>query len=295
MYLSTNDQERNKLIKNYFFNQKPNPPSLNKIIYILLSLITIGVAFMLLFQSIAIMISSVGFISIILYRTIIFPYFNKKRIYNSRISDDKIYQWLIEDLKSKIKNRALEYLQLQNESISPEQLIIIPYPVFHPTQKIENDKLHRIYSNKGFFNYSFWNVQLIILSKKYLSYYFCSYNWLDEEILNEKSSEFFYEDITTVRNDIEEINFKNKWYKEPLSEAHILKLLNISGDVLYLITELPELEQAKNTIINQEKAVQAIRMIIRQVRSNDKSRYRANLNFNSEISDEKIEEEYAMN
>ena len=295
MYLSTNDQERNNIIKNYFFNKKPNPPSLNKIIYIILVLISIGVALMLFFQSLSIMIASIGFISLIIYRTLIFPYFSKRRIYNTRVSDDKINQWLIEDLTLKIKKRAIEYLKLDYEELAPEQFIIIPYPTFHPTQKIENSKLHRIHCKGGYYNYSFWNIQIIVLSKNHLSYYFCSYNWLDEEILNETSNEYFYDDISTVRNDVENINFKNKWSNQPLSEANILKLVNISSDILYLITELPELKPHKLTVINQEKAVQAIRMIIREIRSNNKQRYKANLNFNSDKETVKHEEEeFAM-
>ncbi len=105
MYLSTNDQERNSIIKNYFFNKKPNPLSVNKIIYILLALISIGVVLMLYFQSLSIMIAGIVFMSLLAFRTIIYPYFNKNRIYNTRVSDDKINQWLIEDLSLKIKKK----------------------------------------------------------------------------------------------------------------------------------------------------------------------------------------------
>jgi len=298
MYLSTNDQNRNSIIKNYFFNKKPKPLSVNTFIYMLLTLISIGVVLMLLYQNLIIVIASIGFATIILIRAIIYPYLNKKKIYKTRVSDEKINQWLIEDLSLKIKKRAVEYLKLEYEELTPEQFIIIPYPVFKPSQKIEDEKLHRIYCKDGFYNYSFWNIQIIVLSNNHLSYYFCSYNWLDEEILNEKSNEYFYEDITTVRNDIEEVNFNNKWSEQPLTEANVLKLVNISSDIFYLITELPELKPHNLTIINQEKAVQAIRMIIREVRNNDKSRYKANLNFNHKNENtesiEQEEVEYAM-
>ena len=294
MYLSTNDQERNSIIKNYFLNKKPDSPSVGKIISILLILISIAVVLMLLFQSLSIVIVSIVFFSLLAFRAFIYPFFYKRKIYKTRVSDDKINQWLIEDLTLKIKKRAIEYLKLDYEELTPEQFIIIPYPTFHPTQKIENSKLHRIHCKDGYYNYSFWNIQIIVLSKNHLSYYFCSYNWLDEEILNETSNEYFYDDISTVRNDVENINFKNKWSNQPLSEANILKLVNISSDILYLITELPELEQNKLTVRNQEKAVQAIRMIIRQVRSNNKQRYKANLNFNSKSENNVLIEQEEM-
>ena len=294
MYLSTNDQERNDIIKKYFYSKKPKQLSINVIIYVLLALITVEVILMLMFQNLSIIIASSGFAIIILYRALLYPYFSKNRIYKERVKDDKINQWLIEDLSLKIKKRAVEYLKLEYEELTSEHFIIIPYPVFKPSQKIENEKLLRIYNKDGYYNYSFWNVQIIVLSKNHLSYYFCSYNWIDEEILNENSNEYFYEDITTVRSDIEEVNFKNKWTEQQLTEANILKLVNISSDILYLITELPELKPHKLTIINQEKAVQAIRMIIRKVRNNDKSRYKANLNFNNENTKNIEHEEMEM-
>jgi hypothetical protein len=109
-----------------------------------------------------------------------------------------------------------------------------------------------------------------VLGTDFLSYYFCSYNWFDDVVLNEKSNEFFYEDIALVKSDVEQVNFACKWNNGLLSEAHILKLINISGDFLYLVTELPELMQSPETIINQERAVQVLRMILRQIRKNRK-------------------------
>ncbi|RLD65037.1 MAG: hypothetical protein DRI95_09595 [Bacteroidetes bacterium] len=259
------DQRKTK-IENYFLTLQPSPLSLNTFIYIVSFLMIFGVALMLIFQSKTLTVPVVAFVSIILYRIIIHPYFVKKRNFETKVSDSDINKWLIGDLKTKIQKRAIEYLQLEDENLTDEQFIIIPYPVFHSTQKIEDDQLHRIPTSDGYYNYSFWNVQVLILSSNYLSYYFCSYNWIENEILNEKTSEFFYEDIALVRNDIDQVNFASKWNNNELNEAHILKLINISGDFLYLITELPELEPSPVTIIDQERAVQVLRMILRKIR-----------------------------
>ena len=258
--------QRKKFIENYFFTIKPSPPSLNTFIYIVSFLMIFGVALMLIFQSKSLTVPVVAFVSLILYRIIIHPYFVKKRNFEIKVSDSDINKWLIEDLKTKVKKRAIEYLQLEDENLTDEQFIIIPYPVFHSTQKIEDEHLHRVLTNDGYYNYSFWNVQVLLLSSNYLSYYFCSYNWIENEIFNEKTSEFFYEDIALVRNDIDQVNFACKWNNNLLNEAHILKLINISGDFLYLITELPELKPSPVTIIDQERAVQVLRMILRQIR-----------------------------
>jgi len=261
-----NSDQRKNYIKNYFLSFKPTPPSLNTFIYIASFLMISGVVLMLVFQSKSITVPIIAFVSLILYRIIIHPYFVKKRNFEAKIPDADINRWLIEDLKKKVQKRAIEYLQLEDENLTDEQFIVIPYPVFHSTQKINDEHLHRILTDDGYFNYSYWNVQVLILSSNYLSYYFCSYNWIEDEILNEKTSEFFYEDIALVRNDIEQVNFACKWNDNKLNEAHILKLINVSGDFLYLITELPELNSSPATIIDQQRAVQVLRMILRQIR-----------------------------
>jgi len=264
--IDSNTDQRKKYIRNYFLIQQPTPLSLNTYIYIVSFLMIFGVTFMLIFQSKPVTFLAVAMVGVVLCRIIIYPYYSKKRRFETTVPDADINKWLIEDLKMKIKERALKYLQLEDENLSHENFIIIPYPVFHSTQKIKNEQLHRILTKDGYFNYSFWNVQVIILSNNYLSYYFCSYNWLEDEILNEKTSEFFYEDIALVRNDVDQVNFANKWNESQLNEAHILKLINISGDFLYLITELPELLPSPVTIIDQQRAVQVLRMILRQIR-----------------------------
>jgi hypothetical protein len=262
----SNIYQRKELIENYFSSEEPTPPSLNTFIYIVSFLMIFGVTLMLVFQSKSITVPVVAFVSLIIYRLIVHPYFVKKKRFETRASDAEINKWLIEDLKTKVQKRAIEYLQLEDENLTDEQFIIIPYPVFHATQKIGDEQLQRVLTKDGYFNYSFWNVQILILSSNYLSYYFCSYNWLEDEILNEKTSEFFYEDIALVRNDIDQVDFKSKWNENKLNEAHILKLINISGDFLYLVTELPELQTAPITIIDQQRAVQVLRMILRQIR-----------------------------
>lgn len=262
----SNINQRKVLIENYFSTTEPSPPSLNTFIYIVSFLMIFGVSLMLVFQSKSLTVPIVAFVSLILYRIVVHPYFIKKRKFETRASDTEINKWLIEDLKTKVQKRAIEYLQLEDENLTDEQFIIIPYPVFHSTQKISDDQLQRVLTKDGYFNYSFWNVQVLILSSNYLSYYFCSYNWLEDKILNEKTSEFFYEDIALVRNDVDQVDFACKWNENKLNEAHILKLINISGDFLYLLTELPELKQAPVTIIDQQRAVQVLRMILRQIR-----------------------------
>ncbi len=266
----TYSETKREYIENYFFSKKPQPLSVNAYIWAVSIIIFVSVVSMLMFQSKSIAILTGVTIGLLFFRLFLYPYKIKKRQFEMRIPDEQINKWLIEDLKIKIKQRAINHLLLHDEPLTDEQFIIIPYPVFHSTQKISNEQLHRVTTKNGFYNYSVWNVQVLVLGSNYLSYYFCSYNWLEDTVLNEKSSEFFYEDIALVKSDVEQVNFACKWNNGLLSEAHILKLINISGDFLYLVTELPELNQAPETIINQERAVQVLRVILRQIRKNKK-------------------------
>ncbi|MCF6242304.1 MAG: hypothetical protein L3J74_13270 [Bacteroidales bacterium] len=266
----TYSETKREYIENYFFSKKPQALSVNAYIYAISVIILFSVASMLMFQSKSIAILTGATIGLLFFRIFLYPYKIKKRRFEMRVPDVQINKWLIEDLKIKIKQKAIDHLLLHDEPLTDEQFIIIPYPVFHPTQKIGDEQLHRVSTKDGFFNYSVWNVQVLVLGMNYLSYYFCSYNWLDDTILNEKSSEFFYEDIALVKSDVEQVNFACKWNNGLLNEAHILKLINISGDFLYLVTELPELQQSPDTVINQEHAVQVLRIILRQIRKNKK-------------------------
>ncbi len=266
----TYSETKREYIENYFFSKKPQPLSVNAYIWAVSIIIFVSVVSMLMFQSKSIAILTGVTIGLLFFRLFLYPYKIKKRQFEMRIPDEQINKWLIEDLKIKIKQRAINHLLLHDEPLTDEQFIIIPYPVFHSTQKISNEQLHRVTTKNGFYNYSVWNVQVLVLGSNYLSYYFCSYDWLEDKVLNEKSSEFFYEDIALVKSDVEQVNFACKWNNGLLSEAHILKLINISGDFLYLVTELPELNQAPETIINQERAVQVLRVILRQIRKNKK-------------------------
>ncbi|OQY03154.1 MAG: hypothetical protein B6I20_05665 [Bacteroidetes bacterium 4572_117] len=263
--------QKGTLRENYFLTIKPSLPSINSFIIIVSSLIIAGVTIMLIFRNISLVFPLVASVSIILYRVILYPYQVKKQNFEAKPSDAEINKWLIADLKTKIQEKAIKYLKLEADNITDDQFIIIPYPVFHSTQKIEDEKLHRIQTDDGYYNYSFWNIQVLILGVDYLSYYFCSYNSLNCEILNEKSNEFFYDDIAIVRNDIDQVDFTSKWNDGKLNEAHILKLVNISGDFLYLITELPELRLLPITLIDQQRVVQVLRVILRQIRKAKKA------------------------
>ena len=109
------------------------------------------------------------------------PIYEKQKLYDNRISPVKLNKYLYNIQKTRILERAIDYLEIETKNMTPQQFIVIPYPVFHDTKNIKDENLLRIKSESNkknsdedcFYNYSFWNMQVLILSKSYISFYFC--------------------------------------------------------------------------------------------------------------------------
>lgn len=217
----------------------------------------------------------------------------KQKRYNDRISPFMLNNYLLERCSKKILKRAIEYLQVDTENMKPEQFIVIPYPVFHRTKNIKDDFIQRLKSDKkceqynddaNYYNYSYWNIQVLILTERYISFYFCGYNLLTDEIMNERSNEYFYHEIATIKTEVNEVSFVSKWHENPITEAMITKIIHNSGDILNLITEIPALEQPPQTVIDIEKVEKTIRMLLRHAKIIDDVRKPVRIEFNTKPS-----------
>jgi hypothetical protein len=236
----------------------------------------------------------------LLYSFYLKPLISKQKSYKNRITSDKLNNWLLEICEKKILNRAINYLEIDRNDMNSSQFIIIPYPVFHQTKNIKDEYIHRVLNDpeankkstdnnidteKDYYNYSYWNIQILILSSEYISFYFCGYNMLKNDIINERSNEYFYQDVATIKTESNEVSFQSKWHEEPISEARITKIIHNSGDILKLITEIPSLKQPPTTIVNIEKVEKTIRLLLRHTRSIDKNKKPVTINFKSEVTD----------
>jgi hypothetical protein len=298
--MENNMSSRQQQMNDFFLLKPPKPLTPELVLKIVILLLLPIIPAIVLLSKLSDGISLyIGFL-VLVYFTWLRPRMIKKKKYNSRVSSDTLNNWLLESLKTKILNRAIEYLELETTDHTTEQFIIVPYPVFHCTKKINDESILRVKSitsksgknvpEEYCYNYSVWNIQILVLSQNYLSYYFCSYNWLNDEILNEKTNEYFYQDIALVKTEFEQVSFLTKWDKNPISEARITKLIHSSGDVLSLIAELPELQQPAKTILDIEKIEKVLRLLIRHAKAKDESRKQVNINFRpAEMKSEAIE------
>jgi len=269
--------ERTASMRKYFTAFPPKWPPFSYVFQSGLVLLIIGALILFFLQNTMItgtflILSSGG----IFYYWLI-PYLRDKKKFEERPPSADMYQWLINDMHSKIKERASEVLRLNINSLKPENFMIVHYPIYWEEPGIKPDNILRratgetIQKSKtefqSIFIYSIIKVQIIALTKNYISYYACTYDWLNDSILSENTNEFFYEDITSVKNDFEPISRKLKEDQEAKTlNALVFKVTNMSSDNLTVITKIPELYYSSKLEVSLEKAVQALRIILRKRR-----------------------------
>ncbi|MFN8257691.1 MAG: hypothetical protein U0W24_18490 [Bacteroidales bacterium] len=195
------------------------------------------------------------------------PYFRDKRLFSERPTVQQMYNWLVADLNTQVKNRAVEALRLNASYLRPENFIIVSYPLYWNEPGVEETSIIRRETEDGTILYNVWKVQVIALTKNYISFYNCTYDWIGNKLLNERTNEFFYDDISSVKNDVESIERKLIGAEENTNlTTFVFKVTNMSSDSLSVITNIPELKYSPSLVVSLEKAVQALRIILRKRR-----------------------------
>ena len=82
-----------------------------------------------------------------------------------------------------------------------------------------------------------------------------------------ESNEFYFADITSIRNDVREIEYKFADNNEqPIGGGKVFNVANISGENISEISEIPSLNGPKQVAVNLEYVVTLLRMILRNRR-----------------------------
>ena len=277
------DTTRNFLTRNYFFLNKPSMPTW-RAKYFLISYLTIGsgIFFILYFNKVFFTIT-VGTLSIL---TGIFsaykamkPYLAEKEKFSNRPTDDQIENWLLRDIKNNIKPKAIEMLSLDKNKIKDDNFIIIPHPIFWQVGGIEDEYITRHMSGEGYYNYTSFKVQVLALTENYVSLYTCTYDWINNVIHSEGTNEFFYDDISSIKNDMEHISHKFINAEEPeegeeakeaidnsIGAARVFRIKNMSGESITLVTDIPSLSSSPRVGQKIDKIIQVLRFTLRNRR-----------------------------
>lgn len=270
-YRRISEEERRTLIENYFYINHAEFPSLFKG-HILLAYIGAAVGFILIFylkKAIPTMIFSISafiFAFWHFYRWIV-PWMSTKRFFAQRPNETQMAQWLVKDLKEVVKPCAIDMLSLNMEDIRPENFIIIPVPVYWETPGVESSAILRQQNSDSTFIYSVWKVQILVLSKYYVSLFTCLYNWIENTMTTLMTNEFYFADITSISNDIQPLNYQFINNPDmPVGTGRIFHVSNKAGDSITVLNDIPSLKMLKKVSVNLEHAVSLIRWVLRNRR-----------------------------
>jgi hypothetical protein len=259
--------ERTAAIRKYFTAFPAEFPSFSFILKTSLFFFLLGALVLFFFQNTIFAGIVLIFFAIGLLWLWIKPYIRDKKLFQERPPLEDMYKWLINDLHTRIKERATEVLRLNINTLIPENFMIVHYPIYWEEPGIKPEDILKRATEEENILYSIIRVQVIALTKNYISFFGCNYDWLNDLIIGEHTNEFFYVDITSVKNDFELISRKLIGEEEakPLN-ALVFKLTNMSSDNLTVITKIPELNYSPKLEVSLERAIQALRIILRKRR-----------------------------
>lgn len=265
------EETRRMLMKNYFFVNRAEFPSYTaRIIKWGYFFFGFGLFFILYFEKqlptlvIGALSLLLGFI--VFYKWIT-PYLDKKRLFDSRPTYEQMNNWLIKDLKNTTKPKAIEILSLDVTKLKPENFIIVPYPIYWNESGVDESQIHRRMGDDGKYSYSIWKVQILALTQHYISLFTCTYNWLENSILSENTNEFFYDDISSIKNDL--IEFDHVLLgseEEKAGTARLFQISNISGEKISVISDIPAMNISAPLGVNLDRIIQVLRIMLRNRR-----------------------------
>ncbi len=264
--------EKNQLIDNYFKNTDVDYPPFQKAAkygtgFLILGFLLMYFQYIDVLQNVNILSTVFFLIGLFSFWRWIHPYFFLKDIFYKRPDDGDIDTWFLEDMHNIIVPRALEHLKINKKSLKDENIIIVPYPIYWDYPGIETSKIIRRIGSDGLYTYSIWAVQILVVTDIFISYYSCVYDWISDAISDEKTNEYFFDDISSVRNDTGTIDNNLLGSEDQkIGETKVFKLTNMSSDYLTVITEVSSLEVPETYTNNLEKLVQALRVLLRHRR-----------------------------
>jgi hypothetical protein len=264
-------ENKRKYIEKYFLSDEIEATTIRKIskygmFFFLLGILMFylqAVDFIAGFTIMNVLFILTGLFSMWLYAK---PYFSRG-IFGLKIADGDMDYWFKEDLHEIIKPRALGQLRINPSSLKEENFIFVPHPVYWNYHGVLTETIRRKLGDDGSYIYTVWKVQILIATENFISYYSCGFDWTTAQIFDERTDEYFFEDIVSVKNDIlpTDYNFiDNPFQNVGIAKAFLLS--NKSGDKLTVITDIPSLKVPEGYSNNLEKLVQAVRILLRHRR-----------------------------
>ncbi len=269
---------KRSLIKNFFHYNVPQFPSwYAKNILITYFSVAAGLFIIFYFPpSIMIFAISLGLIALGFYNSIkwIEPYYHEKREYSKIPSVEQMEAWLIEDIHNIVKPNAKSLLSIPS-SIPDKNYIIIPYPVYWSTPEVGEEAILRTDAG-GYFIYSVYKIQILVVAESFLSYYQCTYNWVENQIVGALTQEFFFEDISSINTATETLEHKifddrDKEDEEAMKIGNVPVIIinNKAAEQMKAIVDIPVLNASPNIRQNTIEILQILRILLRNRRAGE--------------------------
>ncbi len=268
------------LMKNYFFVNKAKFPSFFAgSVFMAYLFVALSIFVVLYFEKVLMTyIFATLFIVVAFFYTFRWftPYLAQKQKYAKRPTTDQMENWLIKDIRYNVKPQAIEMLSLNPATITPENFIVVPHPVFWKTNEVPDPYITRY--NTGEYNvYATYKIQVLALSEKYISFYTCVYNWLDNQIISPYTLEFFFEDISSIRAELQNLDLtridapeadpeKPDEIDRGVGMANVVEVRNKSGEKMNVIVTIPSLVASPRSSLKPEKVMQTLRIMLRHRR-----------------------------
>jgi len=209
-------------------------------------------------------ISIVPFIAIAIAIGLYLYMSNKIKKYENLLSDTQMDNWLDEDIQAIIKDRPFDKLGISKDDLVSESMLVVG-PIYWYVNGFDQNDILAKEGKDGFNRYSVWKIQLFLFTENYLCSYKCDYNWIKNTYINESTNEFFYKDVVSVKTDtVSSAHTLMNGQQMVHSEAFQLKLM---GDEVTVITNDASLKTSTAMTSKAEKAVQSIRVMLRDKKS----------------------------
>ncbi len=297
--LEITPEVKEMLKKNYFFVNKAKLPSFFAQ-SMLFAYFFVGLfLFILLYFRPTVYTYLLATISLVIAFIYIFrwlkPYTAQVRQYKLQPTTDQMEKWLIEDLRDHVKKSAVDMLSLNPATITPENFIIVPYPVWWEVTGVPPEHIARRRAGE-YYVYATYGISILALTENYISYYSCIFDWLNNALVKPYTLEFFFDDISSIRVEEKELDFVPFDYEPPeipepeekseeeeneeaekqeipepeeppkVGSAKIVVVRNKSGETMDIISNIPELEASHRISLKTEKVMQTLRIMLRNRR-----------------------------
>ncbi len=267
---------KRKLIKNFFHYNEALFPSLWEF-DILVTYISVALGLFIVFYFnpsvptylIAAIALAIGFYFALRW---IEPYYKKRREYSMRPTADLMQYWLVDDIKNIVKPTARDLLSIPS-TVPDENYIIIPYAIYWEHPSIPEEAILRA-DVGGPFIYSAYHIQILVVAESFLSLYSCDYNWVENEILNQQTQEFFFEDISSINTDTEVLDYKifdqrDKEEAPTIGRVPVIIIHNKGNEEMKVIVDIPVLNVTPKIRQNTIRIMQVLRILLRNRRAGE--------------------------